>query len=102
MGTHRPKDVSVQQQSDSKFYLNYMGPLHRLVSFFNDSGLDLNNMGVKGRKYKFSSDLDIFAKESERIKSKAYIWASIRLPKKNNRGKDFWGVLNFCKITKFL
>ncbi|XP_017775385.1 PREDICTED: CAP-Gly domain-containing linker protein 1-like isoform X2 [Nicrophorus vespilloides] len=43
-------------------------------------------MGVKGKKHKFSaSDLDIFAKDTERIKNKTYIWTSIKLPNKKNK-----------------
>ncbi|RZB94433.1 SMC N domain containing protein [Asbolus verrucosus] len=40
-------------------------------------------MGFKGKKNKFSSEMDIFAKEAERIKTKTYMWASIRIPKKS-------------------
>lgn len=40
-------------------------------------------MGVKGKKHKFvTSDVDIFTKETETFKSKAYIWTAIKLPKK--------------------
>lgn len=67
-----------------------MGPLHRLTSLFNTSAIDVNenlkNMGVSSKKYKFSSDLDIFVNESEKIKSKAYIWTSVRFPKRK-KGK---------------
>lgn len=76
----------------------YMGPLNRFFSFFDV--VDLNRrsktMGVKGKKHKFASDLDIFAKETERIKSKAYIWTSIKLPKKIHKGSNF-----FFLITRF-
>lgn len=81
----------------------YMGPLHRLASFLNASASDLNNnnspvsrdanvrkMGVKGKKCKFASDLDLFNKQPENsIQSKAYIWTSIRLPTKKNKGEYF-------------
>ncbi|CAG9819043.1 unnamed protein product [Phaedon cochleariae] len=61
-----------------------MGPLHRLSSFFSASVVDVNNnrMGVKGKKKnKFASDIDIFGGEG--IKTKTYIWATLRTPKKN-------------------
>jgi hypothetical protein len=63
-----------------------MGPLYRLSSLFSTSVVDVNNnpkMGFKGKKNKFNSDMDIFAKEAERIKTKTYMWASIRIPRKN-------------------
>lgn len=51
-------------------------------------------MGVKGKKCKFASDLDIFAKETENARSKAYIWTSIRLPAKKNKGSTLFD-MNF-------
>lgn len=45
-------------------------------------------MGVKGKKHKFTSDVDIFTKESENFKSKAYIWTAIKLPKKHTKGNN--------------
>lgn len=82
-----------------------MGPLHRLASLFNTSVIDANHnyktMGVKGKKHtKFASDLDIFARESERIKNKTYIWTSIRLPKKNNKGNIFIRYLCTFKFSR--
>lgn len=52
-------------------------------------------MGVKGKKHKFStSELDLFAKETDRIKNKTYIWTSIKLPSKKSKGNT--------KFVKFL
>lgn len=66
-----------------------MGPLHRITSLFNASALDLNNncaFSEHRRKQCYSSDLNIFAKEGERIKTKAHLWTSMRLSRKN-KGK---------------
>lgn len=62
-----------------------MGPLHRITSLFNASSLDLNNNSGLSEKKKqsFSSDLNIFARESEKIKTKAHIWTSMRLTRKS-------------------
>lgn len=73
-----------------------MGPLQRLASFIAaaNSECDLNNnntnksaeMGFKGKKCKFGSEMDVF-RENERIKTKAYLWASMRLTSKKGRGR---------------
>lgn len=59
-----------------------MGPFHKLTSFFSASVIDINNnkMGVRGKTGKFPSDMDIFA--TERIKTKTYVWATLKIPKK--------------------
>lgn len=61
-----------------------MGRIYHLSSLFN-SVVDVNNnkMGFKGKKNKFNNEMDIFAKEAERIKTKTYMWASITIPKKS-------------------
>lgn len=47
-------------------------------------------MGVKGKKHKFTSDVDIFTKETENFKSKAYIWTAIKLSKKKGIINEFY------------
>lgn len=81
-----------------------MGPLHKLASLFNSSAVDVNeNMKNKAmsvgvdKTFRFASDLDIF-RDSERIKGKAYIWTSVRLPKKR-RGKRTYLKLK-CLLNK--
>ncbi|KAK9879875.1 hypothetical protein WA026_008377 [Henosepilachna vigintioctopunctata] len=68
-----------------------MGPLRRFSSFFSASVVDVNNnssnMGAKGKKNKFSSDLDIFTKDAERLKGKSQLWTSLKT-QKNKKGKN--------------
>lgn len=41
-------------------------------------------MGVKGKKCKFASEVDIFAKDAE---NKCYIWASAKMGCRKSKGK---------------
>nr|CAH7737052.1 unnamed protein product [Callosobruchus chinensis] len=60
-----------------------MGPLHRLSSIFSASVIDVNNneMGVKARKGRFASEIDIFSAEKNR--NRTHVWTSLKRPKKN-------------------
>lgn len=53
-------------------------------------------MGVKGKKHKFTSDVDIFAKDADNFKSKAYIWTAIKLPKKQSSKGNKEVFVCFC------
>ncbi|KAF7268876.1 hypothetical protein GWI33_018044 [Rhynchophorus ferrugineus] len=72
-----------------------MGPLHKLQSFFSASVVDINNnssagakMGFKGKtKRHFGSEIDFFV-QGERIKTKTYVWSSIKTPKRS-KGTEF-------------
>lgn len=59
-------------------------------------------MGFKGKKDKFKSEMDIFAKEAgEKIKTKTYMWASIRIPNKIKNKGTFISVIFFLKLSRW-
>lgn len=68
-----------------------MGPLHKFSSILSSSVIDLNNnnnkMGVKNKKSKFTSEMNIFSSnEGDRIKTKTYVWATMN-NKANKKSK---------------
>lgn len=66
--------------------------MNRFGVLFGVNHTDVNNnnnnsrgMGVKGKKCKFASDLEVFGKEAG---GKNYIWTSVKMSCKKSKGTD--------------